>query len=257
MEVVFLGTGGGRFNLIKQIRATGGFRINTDVANIHVDPGPGALVRSHQFAQDPLSIDCVIVSHHHTDHVSDAQVMVEAMTHYTLKKRGIFIGSKNTIEQNGISKWHQKLVATCWAAEPFVKKRFSTEKGEFEIEILPMKHGEPTTFGFKLYVDKVLGYISDTEFQDWYGEKFQGCDLLIINCSKYKPDKYGGHLTVADTIAILKEAKPKIAVITHLGMTMLNNNPEKIAEKVAEESGVRVIAAHDGMRLELNGQLSL
>ena len=50
MKITFLGTGGGRFSAISQRRMTGGFRIdNLNGKNYHVDPGPGALVRTYQF----------------------------------------------------------------------------------------------------------------------------------------------------------------------------------------------------------------
>ena len=50
MKITFLGSGGGRFSAISQRRMTGGFRIdNLGGKNYHVDPGPGALVRTYQF----------------------------------------------------------------------------------------------------------------------------------------------------------------------------------------------------------------
>ena len=84
MEIVFLGTGGGRFVLVKQLRWTGGFRINSPSANIHVDPGPGALTHSHSLKQDPLKLDAIIVTHYHIDHCSDAAVLIEGMTDYAI-----------------------------------------------------------------------------------------------------------------------------------------------------------------------------
>ena len=65
MEIIFIGTGGGRINLMKQIRGTGGFRINSSCANIHIDPGPGALVHSIRLKQNPISLDAVISTHGH------------------------------------------------------------------------------------------------------------------------------------------------------------------------------------------------
>jgi phosphoribosyl 1,2-cyclic phosphodiesterase len=96
-KVIFLGTGGGRMAVVKQLRRTGGFRIVSKSLDIHVDPGPGALVATHEAELDPLELDCVLVTHNHVDHFSDAMVMIEGMTHFTRKKRGIIIASKKSL----------------------------------------------------------------------------------------------------------------------------------------------------------------
>jgi len=258
MEIVFLGTGGGRINLIKQVRGTGGFRINSRSASIHVDPGPGALVASLKHKQDPLKLDCVLVTHNHVDHVSDAEVLVEAMTGYALKKRGILIGSKRTIEgdengDRGIGTWHQNKVGNIYAAEPGERKAFKNEKGSFEIEIIRMKHDESTAFGFRLWMDGVvLGHVSDTDYREELGKLFKGCDCLIVNCIKPEADKYHGHLKVSEVIKIVKAAKPKVCIITHMGMKMLRIGASSQAAKIEKETGVKTIAARDGMRFKVS-----
>jgi ribonuclease BN (tRNA processing enzyme) len=254
MEIIFLGTGGGRVNLIKQWRATGGFRINSTSANIHVDPGPGALLQSIKYKQDVLKLDCIIVTHFHIDHCNDAAVLIEAMTHYALKKRGILIGSKYTIngDANGdraISKYHLSKPAVVYAAQFGERKKFKTEKGEFEIEIIKTKHDEPTAFGFKLWIDaNVIGYTGDTEYSTEIAKKFSGCDYLIVNCLKPTSDGIPDHLKTADVIEMLKIAKPKFAILSHMGVKILHAGPEKEAALIEKETGVPCVAARDGQK---------
>lgn len=256
MELVFLGTGGGRINLIKQVRGTGGFRINSYSANIHVDPGPGALLSSIKYRQDPLKLDVIVVTHSHTDHSSDAGVLVEAMSGYALRQKGLIIGSKQTIEgdQNqdkAIKTWHLSKAAEVYTAKVGDKKKFQTGKGSFEIEIFNMEHDESTSFGFKLNMDgKMLGHISDTDYFDGLGDEFSGCDCLVVNCIKPEADKYPGHLKTDDVIKILKKAKPTTCIITHMGMKMLRTGAAAQAKKIEEETGVKTIAAKDGMKFK-------
>lgn len=255
MEIVFLGTGGGRINLLQQRRWTGGFRINGSM-NIHVDPGPGALVRSIQANQNPMKLDAIIVTHLHVDHYSDANVLVEAMSHYTLKKHGIIIGSRNSIEGNengdrAFTSYHLSKAEEVYSAKWGEKRKFSGEKGGFEIEILKSRHEEESCFGFKLEMDGLtFGYTSDTEYFDGLYRQYKGCDWLISNTMKPHADAFKGHFTGDQTIELLKVAKPKMAILTHMGMKMLNEGPEKEAARIEKESGVRTLAARDGMVLK-------
>jgi len=80
VKLIFLGTGGGRFATITQKRRTGGFRLISKKLNIHIDPGPGALIYSIEAGLNPQKIKTVLVSHRHPDHYSNAEILVEAMT---------------------------------------------------------------------------------------------------------------------------------------------------------------------------------
>ena len=252
MQIVFLGTGGGRINLIKQVRATGGFRINSSIVNMHVDPGPGALLNSIRYKQDPLKLDAIVVSHNHIDHFGDVLVLIEAMSQYTLKPRGIVIGSKQAIEgdefgDRSISKYHQSKARIIYTALGGEKKLFQTDKGSFEMEFFKMKHTEPTTIGFKLTLEgKRIGYISDSEFVERFENDYLDCDVLIVNCLKPDADNYSGHLTSKDLIKLLKKIKPKQCIMTHMGMKMLKEGPSKEAKMIEKETGVKTIAASDG-----------
>jgi phosphoribosyl 1,2-cyclic phosphodiesterase len=59
------------------------------------------------------------------------------------------------------------------------------------------------------------------------------------------------HLSIDDVREILTRIRPRKAVLTHFGMTMLRAKPWVVAEELSRELGVDVIAASDGMTLEL------
>jgi ribonuclease BN (tRNA processing enzyme) len=249
MEIIFLGTGGGRINLIKQARATGGFIISGS-KNIHVDPGPGALVHMCRIGISPLKTDMLLVTHSHIDHISDAGVLIEGMSNYGLKKKGILIGADDSLEGKTdgqrISEFHLSRVETIVNAKP--GESFQFEGGKFTFT--KAVHDTFPAFGFVLEMGgKRIGHTGDTEYYGGMDAVFEGCDLLILNVMKPYGDKYHGHLTAEDASRLIGRVQPKLAIITHMGMKMQFYPPEKKAKEIEEETGVRTIAATDGMRV--------
>ncbi|MEM2103124.1 MAG: MBL fold metallo-hydrolase, partial [Candidatus Bathyarchaeia archaeon] len=121
----FLGTGGGRFATITQKRRTAGIRIITEDAktNIHLDPGPGALIHSINAGLNPQKINAILISHSHPDHYTDAEVLIEAMTRGTTQKRGTLAAANSVLNGNptceaSVSKYHQKMPQQTIAATP-------------------------------------------------------------------------------------------------------------------------------------------
>jgi hypothetical protein len=47
-----------------------------------------------------------------------------------------------------------------------------------------------------------------------------------------------------------------LAVLTHFGMTMLRAKPWELAAQLQQSLGVKVIAARDGMKLDLDKNLA-
>lgn len=249
MKVTFLGTGGGRINLIKQIRATGGICISGQ-KNIHIDPGPGALVRMRDRDMDPLKTDILVVTHSHIDHISDAGVLIEGMSHYALRKKGTLIASEDALEGTTggqrISPFHLSKVEKTIKAKP--GESFEFEGGKFSFK--KAFHDDFPAFGFVLEMGgKKIGYTGDTEYFTEMPQEYAGCDLLIINVMKPFSDQYVGHLTAEDASKLIGRVQPKLAILTHMGLKMLRYPAEKRASEVEAETGVRVIAAQDGMEI--------
>jgi ribonuclease BN (tRNA processing enzyme) len=86
--IIFLGTAGARFVVIRQFLASGGAWLNLGNTQILLDPGPGSLVQASKRKLDPTKLDAIILSHRHLDHSGDINIMIEAMTDGGTKKRG-------------------------------------------------------------------------------------------------------------------------------------------------------------------------
>ncbi len=258
MKIIFLGTGGGRVNLILQKRHTGGFVILSKSINMFVDPGPGALIYSRKNNLDLRKFNVLFLSHNHIDHTNDANVIIEGMTHFGIKKLATLFGSKSTIDGYGgdcgvVTKYHRSKLKHVIIGEPGEKEYGQTDKGEYSITFTKTKHDDPTGIGFVLEADeKRIGYTSDTEYFRGIGKQFENVDLLIINCLKPESDRFPGHLTTEGAIKIINEAKPKKAVITHLGMRMLRAGPTKEANKITKQTGINTVAAMDNMQIEIS-----
>lgn len=256
MKITFLGTGGGRFSAISQRRMTGGFRIdNLNGKNYHVDPGPGALVRTYQFGFDPRNLDGVFVSHAHTDHYNDAEILIEAMTRGMTKEYGVVLGNKSVLDGYerwgpGISKYHQS------HSKKYVLKPNQVENiNGCSVKGTKTVHGDPEGVGFQIdYRGFKISYTSDTGYFEDLHKYHEGADILIASVLRPGNKSIRGHLCSRNFIELLKEVKPKLAIMTHFGLKMLSIDPIDEAKRITKESGVKTLAAFDGMSFEVNTQ---
>lgn len=245
---------GDAFATITQRRMTGGLRIDEiDGKNIHIDPGPGALVRTYQFGLTPLKLDAVLVSHSHTDHYTDAEVLIEAMTKGMTRKKGTVIGSKSVIE--GYKQWGP-CISKYHLSKPSVSMLGINETvklGKIEVKGTKTVHGDPTAVGFNLKIKNFsLSYTADTEyFEDLY-KYHTGVDVLIASVIRPRNEKIRGHMSTHDFAKLVEEVSPRLAIMTHLGMKMVVNDAKKEADAVKEQTGVNTVAAFDGMKIDLD-----
>jgi len=251
-SLTFLGTGGGRFATIYQVRGTGGIYLR-DGVNIHLDPGPGALVNMAKLKIDPAKTDAVLISHCHPDHYTDAEVLVEGMTRGGLKKRGWLVGSRSVIEGGdghgpALSNYHISLPEK----KAIVKQGDELYIGPMRVEVVSTKHSDPTGVGFIFHTsDGKIGYMSDTELDDAVVKQHEGCRILILALTRPLKARVPNHICTEDAAEIVKRIRPEVALLTHFGAKLIFDGTDKQAKYIEENSGVKTVAAEDLMTVNI------
>ena len=248
----FLGTAGARFVVTKQLRASGGIWISSGGTNLHLDPGPGALVRclASRPRLDPTKLHAILLSHKHLDHSGDINIMIEALSEGGSRGRGVLLAPHDALGSDGVVlaylKEYLERIET-------LKANHSYHIGDVTFSTASAHIHPVETYGFNFqFPEAMVSFVTDTRFFPEIAEMYAG-DVMVINVVRFPPVPKTGidHLSVDDVRRIIEKRRPRLTVLTHFGMTMIRAKPWEVAERLGEETGLRVMAARDGMRLDL------
>ena len=248
ISIRFLGTGGARFVVAKQIRASGGMWIRFGETQVHVDPGPGALVRALATIppQRPAELDAIVLSHKHLDHAGDVNAMIEAMAQGGWKPRGAVFAPRDT--------WEGDSVLLPYARRFVPRHEIVDEHGGpyfiNDVEVrASIRHRHPVeTYGLHFrYAGKTLSYLPCTRFFEGLVEDYRkhAPDVLVINVLRYADSLDVDHLTFDEARRVIAGIRPRAAIMTHFGTRMLERDPRRLAYELEDELGIKVYAAAD------------
>lgn len=245
MKLTFMGTAGARFMVAKQLAASGGLYIEEGNTRISLDPGPGAIVQYAKRKVDLTKLDAIVISHRHLDHSNDVNVMIEAMTDGGFRHRGRLYCPSDALDGdpvvlNYIRNFPQEIVAL----EPETEYAV----GDVTFTTTPRHVHQVETYGFRF--GHRLGWVTDSAYYDGIAEQHKAevmvIHLVLMECRAGLP-----HLCLDDAERIIREAKPRLAILTHYGMTVWRAHPWELAADLTQRIGTEVKAARDGMSLEL------
>jgi phosphoribosyl 1,2-cyclic phosphodiesterase len=253
VTVRFLGTGGARFVVARQIRASGGMWMRLGTTQIHVDPGPGALVRALESVPPcvPPELDAIVLSHKHLDHSNDVNVMIEAMTQGGWKPRGALCAPRDAFEGEPVILPYVRA---------FVSREVMLEAGsgphhinDVELRTSLAHVHAVETYGLHFrHAGTTISYLPCGRFFEGLIEDYRAHapDVLILNVLRYRDASEADHLAFDDARRLIAGIRPRVAVMTHFGTKMLEQQPAKLARELEEELGLHVYAAYDGWVFE-------
>jgi len=250
--IKFLGTAGARFVVTKQLRSSGGVWLSVGKTNLYIDPGPGALIRclNSKPKLEPSTLDGILLTHKHLDHSGDVNIMIEAMTEGGFKKRAVLFAPMDALEEDPVVLKY----AMGYVEKVEVLKEDSEYRlGDIRFSTARRHDHRVETYGLNFKIaPHTVSFITDTRFFPELPNLYRG-EILVVHVVRLKPigDEPIDHLSIEDAKVIIKKAKPKLTILTHFGMTMIKAKPWVVAEELEKELGLKVIAASDGMKLDL------
>ena len=246
--ITFLGTAGARFMVSRQLAASGGLWLNLSGIEMLIDPGPGSIVQSTKRKLNAEKLSAIILSHRHLDHSADVNVMVEAMTNGGFNRHGWLFAPADALEPEPvIFSYLRKYIEGVVVLEE--GKSYTIGNISFTT---PVRHVHPVeTYGM-VFKSKghTFSYIVDTRYFEGLSQNYN-TEMIIINMVLTEPRPPIDHLSIPDAARIIKEIKPRIAILSHFGLHVWQAKPREIARELSEQTGIKVIAARDGMKFDL------
>ena len=254
--IKFLGTAGARFVMARQARYSAGTLVCIGGQRVMMDPGPGTLLRCAKSRPriDPAELDAVLLTHVHLDHSGDLNAILDAMTAGGFRPGGVLFAPAECLDG-------PDAVVLRYLKEHIGRIETLRAETDYELDGLRFRTSvghdhRAETYGikFRRRGDRTVAFMVDSLYFDGLAEAYEGADVLIINVVRREPHPTGWvkHLSLEDARRIIAHVRPRKAVLTHYGMTMLKARPRTQAARLSDELGLEVIAASDGMTLDLD-----
>ncbi len=215
--------------------------IESNDLKIVVDTGPD--FRQQMLRENVKSLDAVIFTHEHKDHIAGMDD-IRAFNFILKKKIDVYASSR-------VQQAIRREFAYIFAEEKYPgipEIDFHTIANESftiaQLPILPIEvmHFKLPVYGFRFY-DFV--YITDAKYiSDFEKEKIRGCKILVINALRRQP--HVSHFTLTEALALIAELKPETAYLTHISHQL------GLHADVEKELPNNVFQAYDGLKLTID-----
>ena len=190
--------------------------IETNDTNILIDAGPD--IKNQLISYDLKSLDAIIITHEHSDHISGLDELrpfyfykQEKIDIYTIERTANFILNRfdYLFKKNEKSQSYFKPPMSLNILNYYDEINFNG----INIKTIKQHHGVIDTIG--LIINDKFAYCTDVvDFPDNSFNKLKNLDTLVITGLRSTPHIAHAHFDL--TFSWIKELKPKKAFLTHL-----------------------------------------
>lgn len=218
--------------------------VEVDGVNLLIDTAPE--LRYQAIDNNITSLDGVLFTHEHGDHVNGLDDL-RRFSFMQEKKPDIYADryTLDSLQQRFSHAFGDFVPEWGWyklRLEPHEIRHGKPFKvKDTEIKPFAQIHGKYTSIGYR-----IGNFVYSTDVSDFTDEVFEeylsGLDLWVVDCQGYSDSKT--HSSLEKTLQWIERAKPKQAVLTHMGH-------EFDYEKLRKELPKSVEPAYDNMVITL------
>jgi ribonuclease BN (tRNA processing enzyme) len=222
-----------------------------------LDCGSGTV---HGMARDEVAwrdLTHVAVSHFHTDHTGDLAPLLWALRHGAEGREAplVLLGPPGMARLvRALAEAHGEFVLDPGFPVEVVElarhDRYVDGDAGLDLRTHPARHTEEAV-AFRVAAEGLsMGYTGDTGPHPPLGVFFRGVDLLVAECAVRDDRELEIHLSPRSVAALLRDARPGVAVLTHLYPEL---DPGRVADLVRDAGFTgEVRVARDGLRIHLS-----
>jgi ribonuclease BN (tRNA processing enzyme) len=254
MKLTVLGSG---CSIPSPNRSASAYLLETSGGNILLDCSPSSLQRMAAEHLDWAGLDAIWISHFHLDHVGGLPALLSSLRHAPQTENRI-----KPLTIYGPPGLGELLAA--WDASGnyrLFEQRFGVEVMEVVtlepflivpgVEAVAFKSphtAESHAIHFR-DAEATLVFTSDTGMDPAIAAIANGVDLLLMECSFVRDKPVGMHLELAEAMHIVRKARPKRVMLTHLYPQW--DDVDFQTEVTAFQPFCEVIKAEDGLRMSI------
>lgn len=246
MEIIILGSGTG---IPSRMRGAPGLLIKIGQTPLLFDSGDGTLTRLLQVGVNPLELDYLFYTHHHTDHVADLAPLLHAAV-ISFREKPLWIAGPRRVQ-----RFYEGLLAIQPSLRPHTfqvnfreVRRSRLTYPDWVITTAPTGHTSDSV-GYRVEAEgTAVVYSGDAIYVESLVELAKDADILILECSYPDEKAVEGHLTPTLAGRIAREANTKRLLLTHLYPPCDEADVSGQCQRIYDG---QVIVARDLMRLRL------
>lgn len=251
MRLTVLGSGSCE---LRQERSSPAYLLQAGGSSLVLDLGQGAWRRLLDQGVKPATIQGVLISHHHLDHISDLLPLLFALKYDSVMKEKAHIsllahpGLNWVLEGLGqvFGEWVQPSEENLHCE--WLETGNKTEIGGITIRVGMASHME-TSLAYRLeYQGLSVVYLGDSEYDPRLADFALGAELLIAHCAATDSNPKPGHIGPTQAGQLAAEAEVKALLLSHLYREV---DPLRAVAAAGKQFEGRVFAAEDNLKLDI------